>query len=969
MARYSKNKSGYIQQKKFQLINDGTIIERDWNTIGERQVIEPGKRKFYYDSGFLFTESNKPGVKLRSKASEWSEPYTEDKLSINVNDDVNVIKLPDTQDIRDYAYYGSAVELVRASLENIVKWFPGKSWSQGEYLVRFVNDIDVYYLFDIITDGHHNYSLIFDDKNNIIEDTYEPQIYLINNPFQLDFVKTEPSFNKYDNDLRNIPFSWRRYYMKGCKIISYNVWKKAYNECDKDYTVLYDITIKYEVAPNISKYNKYYTDYNPINIEYDDACINVNESNVSYYEGHIYGIKLNGGVVWCTNIEGFNLTPKPKIIDDYFDNLNGFERILLNRKSSPLYSCTLKTPIKVNDINYMVNRVYTFPSNGYCILCDNLNFDTYVNSLYNLSQTIDEEYADNIWRKMTHESIKTMDWSNENDEYETFDGGRLKDVLRIYGRFFDDIKRYIDNIKLKNCITLDGIDNLPSAELSDKAQLNGWEVYSTKLTNTENLAITDEYINNHVTKQLSRWQRFNVDNDNINFICDSQPKWFYGLTANGVTQNDVDINFMRLLATQSPYIFQSKGTRRSIEMVLALFGFGIDEFEFEERYYVTKPRKSEDVVNVYVKNEQPSNLDSYLIVETSIIDYVDNIGSNQLEPHITINGEYFDLKPLSFKTLCEFVNEHKIFTKNYNNVVFSGVPLKEAMLNNTKYIIPYFSQEYIYDGNVQFQSKGGWGKSITINDIEIEAKDPINYMETLPYTETLSTCNDLLLLNRNEIKNKTLFYVTNIADITIFGETDLSKISHYFKLIDKDNPQLINSWRNIPIFDFESSQDYDLYCNEVITYPTDDETTMDIYPLRPLYYGIHFDDYLLTIYNDNIIFDNIGNNPHTGNGIYDLGLEYKQYLEQPFYYSLINDGFNEDYIKLMAREIRFDIEEQIGEKIIINNNVEENYYLPNKLLIITQKLAGNPYFDEYFKGIIVKYLTQVIPATTILVFK
>ena len=52
MARYSKNKSGYIQQKKFQLINDGTIIERDWNTIGERQVIEPGKRKFYYDSGF-----------------------------------------------------------------------------------------------------------------------------------------------------------------------------------------------------------------------------------------------------------------------------------------------------------------------------------------------------------------------------------------------------------------------------------------------------------------------------------------------------------------------------------------------------------------------------------------------------------------------------------------------------------------------------------------------------------------------------------------------------------------------------------------------------------------------------------------------------------------------------------------------------------------------------------------------------
>jgi hypothetical protein len=63
MSRYSRYTSSFIQKKKEQTINGGSIIERDWTTIGERHVIEPGKQRVYSDSGFLFTESTRPGIK------------------------------------------------------------------------------------------------------------------------------------------------------------------------------------------------------------------------------------------------------------------------------------------------------------------------------------------------------------------------------------------------------------------------------------------------------------------------------------------------------------------------------------------------------------------------------------------------------------------------------------------------------------------------------------------------------------------------------------------------------------------------------------------------------------------------------------------------------------------------------------------------------------------------------------------
>jgi hypothetical protein len=138
--------------------------------------------------------------------------------------------------------------------------------------------------------------------------------------------------------------------------------------------------------------------------------------------------------------------------------------------------------------------------------------------------------------------------------------------------------------------------------------------------------------------------------------------------------------------------------------------------------------------------------------------------------------------------------------------------------------------------------------------------------------------------------------------------------------------------------------------------------------VRPLYYGISYQDYQNMEYNESIIMDNLGNNPHTGKGGYDIGNEYLLYLNRPFYFAETHYGFKDEDIQLMAENVQFNVNEHIKEKIIINNNINNDYFLPSKVLTITLHNTSSTFY-KYFKNVIFKYLTQVIPSTTILLIE
>ena len=129
MGRYTKITSDYIKSKRHQTLNDGsTIFERDWVTVGNDQVqqLDPGKKVYYSDSNFIFTINATKDYKKKHSTGKWVGSFYLDDV-LGSSDEVNTVKVNfKSNDLRNYAYYGSAVELVKTSIENIIMDFPGR---------------------------------------------------------------------------------------------------------------------------------------------------------------------------------------------------------------------------------------------------------------------------------------------------------------------------------------------------------------------------------------------------------------------------------------------------------------------------------------------------------------------------------------------------------------------------------------------------------------------------------------------------------------------------------------------------------------------------------------------------------------------------------------------------------------------------------------------------------------------------
>lgn len=976
MARYSKTHSNYVLKKRHQTLQDGsTIFERDWGTLGERHVIERGKRRIYSDSNFLFTDNSKAGNKYRNNTGEWSEGYTQDTIGDTIDKTVNDTSiLSDSNDIRDYAYYGSAVELVRATIENIVKWFPGRFWATDSLISRAKNEL-TYYVSDIVSDGHHNYIVQYND------DESQCNIHVVKNPFTIDFYNTNIVLGKYDNPLRNMPLSFKQYTLNGDDINTWDVWAKPYSDCDEDFTIKYDITVTYGLGNS----------------------------------GHLYGMTINNTVVWCTTIPDLVVQPKDYVIDKYFSELTGLEAKLLSKKFNPKYTAKFITPIPYgnNRPDYMyVERAYAWPCNDYCIVVDSIGFENYVNSLYSLANIMDELWCDNIWRRMTHEAITNFDWTYTKnyeigqEEENILGGTRMEGILRIWGRCFDDIKRYIDGISLKNCVTYDtSIPNLSNAELSDKATLLGWEIYSTKLNQSDNLYLTNDFIENYVDKldQNERWDCSESNNIDCGAFV-TYEKWFNSRNPEAISQNTVDNDFMNRLLLSTGEIFRTKGTKQAIEMVFGLFGIGNHdennpEIEFEEKYYTVFPKQRDIIFYYYEQNLFPSDPDQYIDYSSygTLANFLEHKPPYPGTPDIMIrvDGYYELIQYKTFGDVCENLIYYKSAVLNYEDDEFSGTPIKDVYINNTHYIVPYFSQDKIYDGYVYFESRGGWGKQIsTGDDINVVKNQQFDYMETIPYMETIQKVGGLLEVNPFQIGDKKIFYVVDLSDFTQYDENLPTNISHLFKIVDSNHPNLFSSWKNIPSDGYIDSN-YDIFN------------------------GITPEDIKLAEYYDKLSFDNLGNNPHTGDGGYDLGTEYLEYLKLPFKNAIENYGFSNIGDDVIASQVKFQITEHTGNKIINNINTPEyipfedgdiihvgdlyyeyeyssdydayfynekvaivditvpsgnnqyfyiEYVLPSKVLKIKNNI-DNYNYKKYLKEVILKYVTQVIPSTTILILE
>lgn len=897
--RYSKNYSNYILKKKYQYSTKGTIWERDWVTIGAQHQIEKGKRPFFGDSGFLFTDNSFVSTNKRHEFGKVVAEWLYDDVK-NATSLVNTVKVNyNSNDLRDFAYYGSCVELVRSSVLNIISTFPGCAW-HTERTVKL---------------GNKEYNIVA-------------------NPFNIDFATEGLNADSVSNPLRFMSLSYNNYEIVcdksgekfGYVILGYGVKRRDQSAIDQDVKNCVPI---YEIAQ----------------VDTVLAETDTNES-ITPFTITFKVLNANGNTVICENETThpfIEIRATESTINDYFEGLEGFERLLLRRDTKPFYTNVFLKMFETDNGLRYAYRTYTWPRiNDYCIDIESPTYISFLNSLIETSSEFDEMWCDNLWRNMTHESLRNYDWTYTKtfvpgDEEDNIDGGnRLEKLLRIYGRVFDDLKRYVDGIKLTASVTYNGYNNMPDAELSDRLYYGGWDIYTTIP-----YFFGDEDID---------YSTVTINEGDI-----APSRWFTGANPEYVSSAVNDIDFLRCLALSSKHLEMAKGTVNGVDMMMALFGIGsdssdvIDELtrqlnELQREWQIVDDdiNATNALINTMEEGDERDELIAYrnkrIARQSYIVTKIGELESKAQRTGDDINyrvtERYFVTKPLiriaekkkRLANLVHYDNQSWFYDDPYE-----GVPFGDIELNGKQFIVPYYTCDKYYKGEFTFQSNGGWYKK------SLDPKNLNDYEETLSYLSVVPDFSGLLYVNTYSLDKvgenamvppSNVYYVVNPSDYLTYNENPPVNMTHYFYIEDIYNPQSPDSWKPIlrdyvDTSDVISEADYNnLSDEEKVNYVAYEGGSY-----AKIYHGTD-GLYERAQYLDSIISSNTGNNPHVGYGRYDLGQEYKSYMENPFKYYIDNYVLPDDVREEMS-EFGFNIDEyETTNKVkdICNTYLYENGY-------------------------------------------
>ena len=325
-----------------------------------------------------------------------------------------------------------------------------------------------------------------------------------------------------------------------------------------------------------------YTSYNPFSIEYTKAStldkntseleirnlvksfkkyslfINGNEFPLTYIKS-TSGNTDNGTLLidvegnpfsgFSSSTESFYIKPNTNETEIAFGSLEDVEKFLVERKSTPIYTAKFDQPRETDTGKLIKSTTFiTWPStNNWNLIINGSLFESYLNKLYDIADTFDSYKTNLVSRFLTTAAFK---------EFDTYDE-KVDKVLKIYGRSFDEVKKYIDGLAYMSNVTYDGKNNIPNELLKNFAQTLGWSTPS---------AIKDEgFLNSVFTRNTT------VE---------------YAGQAENQTPAELNYELYRRLLVNTAYLFKSKGTRRGIEFMLRFIGAPEALIEFNEHVYV-----------------------------------------------------------------------------------------------------------------------------------------------------------------------------------------------------------------------------------------------------------------------------------------------------------------------------------------------------------------------------------------------
>lgn len=286
-----------------------------------------------------------------------------------------------------------------------------------------------------------------------------------------------------------------------------------------------------------------------------------------------------------------NDTEVNRVFNENFDEVEDF---LLNRNLTPIYTASFNVPRQSEDGTYYVGQdLVTWPLiDQWNLDIQSESFDNYLFKINEVSENFDSYKTNLVSRFLTTGAFKDFDTSDQ----------KMEKVLQIYGRSFDDTRKYINALAFMNSVNYNTGNDIPSQLLKNLAQTLGWNTNISPITN-------DEFLS-------SVFGTGNYTQSAFNGV------------GTAPTPDELNIQFFKNVILNASFLFKSKGTRKSIETLMRLIGAPDALVEFNEYVYVADQK-----INMSQFNQQFAKISGGTYVqETPVFDFT-NI--------FTIQGEEF----------------------------------------------------------------------------------------------------------------------------------------------------------------------------------------------------------------------------------------------------------------------------------------------------------------------------------------
>lgn len=169
-----------------------------------------------------------------------------------------------------------------------------------------------------------------------------------------------------------------------------------------------------------------------------------------------------------------NNSKTQEIFNDDFDEV---EKFLLNQNSAPKYTAKFTYPDYDDSGKYtLYTRKVTWTLNKFWNLdITSSLFNQYLDDLQLIAEKLDEYKTNLISRFLITGAFKEFDTTDQ----------KIEKVLQIYGRSFDETKKFIDGLAYINSVNYQPKNDIPSELLKNLAQTLGFDTNNSPITNED----------------------------------------------------------------------------------------------------------------------------------------------------------------------------------------------------------------------------------------------------------------------------------------------------------------------------------------------------------------------------------------------------------------------------------------------------------------------------------------------------